>query len=243
MSDQYQPQENGLRIGSFAGAPVVIEPTFLLLAAYVVGSALMRQGSGALGESLVFVGVIFLAILIHEFGHAAMAAALKIQSRRLVLTFFGGYVQFVHPPQKAWQEIAVSAAGPGANLASWALAASALPLLAPAMGYSESNLVVLNAISTFAWLSLLLGLFNLIPGFPLDGGHILRAALTYVVSRRSARMIAAYVGLVVAGGLAIWALSQMMIWTLFIAGLLGLAAWAELRGARSEPQFDSRSNA
>jgi hypothetical protein len=56
-------------------------------------------------------------------------------------------------------------------------------------------------------------------------------------------MIAAYVGLVVAGGLAIWALSQMMIWTLFIAGLLGLAAWAELRGARSEPQFDSRSNA
>jgi stage IV sporulation protein FB len=243
MSEQYQEQESGLRIGSFAGAPVVIEPTFLLLAAYVVGSALLRDGSGALGEALIFVGVIFLAILIHEFGHAAMAAALKIQSRRIVLTFFGGYVQFVRPPQKAWQEIAVSAAGPGANLASWALAASALPLIAPSLGYSEDNLVVLNAINTFALLSLILGLFNLIPGFPLDGGHILRAALTYVVSRRNARMIAAYVGLLVALLLGLFALWQMMIWTAFIAGLLGLAAWAELRGAQSEPQFDSRSNA
>lgn len=243
MSDQYQPQESGLRIGSFAGAPVVIEPTFLLLAAYVVGSALLREGSGALGNALIFVGVIFAAILIHEFGHAAMAAALKIRSRRIVLTFFGGYVQFERPPQKAWQEIAVSAAGPGANLASWALAASALPLLAPALGYGDDNLVVLNAINTFAFVSLLLGLFNLIPGFPLDGGHILRAALTYVVSRRNARMIAAYVGIGVAVLLALWALSQPMIWTLFISGLLGLAAWAELQGARREPQFDSRSNA
>ena len=97
--------------------------------------------------------------------------------------------------------------------------------------------------NAIAILLLLLGIFNLIPGFPLDGGHILRAALTYVVSRRNARMIAAYVGLAVAGLLALWGLSQMMIWTIFISGLLGLAAWAELRAAQNEPQFDSRSNA
>jgi Zn-dependent protease len=243
MSNQYQPQESGLRIGTFTGAPVVVEPAFLLLGAYIVGSALMRDGSGALGDALIFVGVIFVAIIIHEFGHAAMAAALKIRSRRIVLTFFGGYVEFVRPPQKAWQEIAVSAAGPGANIASWILVSSALPLLGPALGYSETNATVLSALSTFAFLSLILGIFNLIPGFPLDGGHILRAALTYVVSRRNARMIAAYVGLAVAGLLALWALSQMMIWTIFISGMLGLAAWAELRAAQSEPQFDSRSNA
>jgi len=245
MSDSHRPeqQESGLRIGSFAGAPVVIEPTFLLLGAYVVGSALMRDGSGALGEALIFVGVIFAAILIHEFGHAAMAAALNIKSRRIVLTFFGGYVQFVQPPQKPWHEIAVSAAGPGANLASWILVISLLPLLAPALGYDETNLAILNALNTFALMSLILGIFNLIPGFPLDGGHILRAALTYVVSRRNARIFTAYTGMVVAAALIALALWQGLLWTVFIAGLLGLAAWAELRAAQSEPQFDTRSNA
>jgi stage IV sporulation protein FB len=242
-------RENGLRIGSFAGAPIVIEPAFLVLAAYVVGSSLLRDGAGALGQALICVGVVFAAILIHEFGHAAMAAALNIKSKRIVLTFFGGYVEFVRPPEKPWQEIAVSAAGPGANLASWLLTLSLLPLLEPALAYDATNDALLNALSTFALLSLILGLFNLLPGFPLDGGHILRAALSYVVPRNSARILTAYAGLGVAALLAALAVWQSLLWTLFIAGLLGLAAWAELRAARHDRQrgggdsSDTTSNA
>jgi Zn-dependent protease len=246
MSEKSPPQhQSGLRIGSFAGAPVTIEPAFLLLGAYIVGSSLLRDGTAALGDALIFVAVIFVAILIHEFGHAGMAAALKIPSKRIVLTFFGGYVEFVRPPQKPWQEIAVSAAGPGANLASWLFMISLLPLLEPTMANDPTNDTVLRALNTFAFLSLLLGLFNLLPGFPLDGGHILRAALTYVVRRTTARIITAYVGLAVAGLLVLWALAQTMIWTGFIAVLLGLAAWAELRAANYDRQrgADSTSNA
>jgi stage IV sporulation protein FB len=237
--------QSGLRIGSFAGAAIIIEPAFLLLALYVVGSAVLRGGTEALATALIFVGVIFAAVLIHEIGHAGMAAALRIPSKRIVLTFFGGYVEFARPPQQGWHEIAVSAAGPGANLASYILVASLLPLLAETLAPDAFNVGVLNALSMFGFVSLLLGLFNLLPGFPLDGGHILRAALTYVMPRTSARMATAVCGLFVAAGLIAYAAWQALLWTFLIAALLGLAAWAELRAARLDAQgaSDTTSNA
>lgn len=227
-------EPNGLRIGSFAGAAIVIEPTFLLLGAYVLGSTLLRDGMAAAPDALIFIAVIFAAVLIHEFGHAAMAAALRIPSKRIVLTFFGGYVQFARPPKEGWHEIAVSAAGPGANLASYVLVASLLPLLAPTLSPDAGSIALLNALHTFGFISMLLGLFNLLPGFPLDGGHILRAALTYVMPRRAARIATAVTGIIVAAGIFAYALSQGLLWTLFIAGVLGLAAWAELNAARRQ---------
>ncbi|MGD9979749.1 MAG: site-2 protease family protein [Hyphomonadaceae bacterium] len=233
-------RESGLRIGSFAGAAIVIEPAFLLLAAYIVGSAMLRGGADALPTALIFVGVIFAAILIHEIGHAAAAAALNIPSKRIVLTFFGGYVQFARQPRKLWQEIAVSAAGPGANLATWALAASLLPLLASAVPTDASG--VISALQMLAFVSLILGAFNLLPGFPLDGGHILRSALTYVFPRPTARAIAAVCGLIVAALIGLWALNGGMVWTGFIAILLVLAAWAELQSARYDAAHRSDSS-
>lgn len=236
-------EQGGFRLGTFAGAPVLIEPTFLFLAAYVVGSAFLRAGVGALPEALIFVGILFAAVLIHEFGHAGMAAALNVPSKRIVLTFFGGYVEFARQPKEGWHEIAVSAAGPGANLACWALVASMMPLLAPALTPDSVNTGVLNALSTFGFISLLLGLFNLLPGFPLDGGHILRAALTYIMPRNSARVVTAVCGMLIAVALVAFALWAQFWWTLFIAGLLGLAAWAELRAARGQRGGDEMSNA
>jgi stage IV sporulation protein FB len=227
-------RETGVRIGSFAGAAIVIEPAFLLLAAYVVGMGLLREGVGALPALLIYVGVLFAAILIHELGHAAAAAALQIPSKRIVLTFFGGYVQFARPPKKLWHDIAVSAAGPGANLATWLLVTSLMPLFASSLPSTNEAFSLLNALSLLGWVSLILGVFNLIPGFPLDGGHILRAALSYFMARPRARMVAAVVGLLVAGAIGLYALSSGLMWSGFIAVLLGLAAWAELAGARDE---------
>lgn len=239
-------EPGGLRLGSFAGAPIIVESTFLLLGAYVLGTSLLRGGVSALPESLVFVAIIFLVVLIHEFGHAAMAASLNVPSKRIVLTFFGGYVEFEHPPKEGWHEIAVSAAGPGANLACWALVASALPLLGETMTYNTVNSSLFNALGTFGFFSLLLGLFNLLPGFPLDGGHILRATLTYFMSRLNARVVTAVTGLVIAAALVAFALWAKLWLTVFIAGLLGLTAWSELRSARFARQrgeADTTSNA
>jgi len=239
-------RQNGLRIGTFAGAPVIIESTFLLLAAYVVGSAILRGGVDAAPGALILVGVVFAAIVIHEFGHAGVAAALNIPSRRIVLTFFGGYVQFARQPKHGWQEIAVSAAGPGANLASYILVASIMPLLTSTLWLTPNDTSFLGALNTFGVISLMLGLFNLLPGFPLDGGHILRAALSYVMQRNTARIVTAITGLLLTAALIAYAIWQELLWTVFVAGLLGLAAWAELRAARYERQraaSDTTSNA
>jgi stage IV sporulation protein FB len=225
-------QESGLRIGSFAGAPIVIEPAFLLLAAYVVGSAFLRDGAEALPTALIYVSVVLAAVLIHEIGHAGVAAALRIPSKRIVVTFFGGYVQFARQPEKLWHEIAVSAAGPGANLATYVLLLSLQPILTNTLSPTPETFGLLNALAMLGLVNLILGVFNLAPGFPLDGGHILRAALSYVFPRRTARMIAAVCGLLVAAAVLVFALTGAMIWTAFIALLLGLSAWAELRAAR-----------
>jgi Zn-dependent protease len=225
---------NGLRIGTFAGAAVVIDSTFLLLGAYVLGSAVLSGGLDAIGGALIFLAVLALAVVLHEFGHAGAAALFKIPSKRIVLTFFGGYVQFAWPPTKRWHEIVVSAAGPAVNLISWIAAAFALNALAPTFDpNSDASRTVLLALSQFAYASLILGAFNLLPGFPLDGGHILRAALSYAMSRERAGIVAALFGIVVALALIAFALWQRMYWTAGVALLLALSAWAELQRNRA----------
>jgi Zn-dependent protease len=226
-------QEGGLRIGAFAGAAIIVQPAFLLLAAYVVGSAVLQDGLDAAGEALAFVVMLFAAVLIHELGHAGAAAALNIPAKRIVLTFFGGYVEFVHPPQKRWHEIVVSAAGPAANLLSAPIAWKAVALIAGGDDAPSPGVVFwVNQLQNFGTVSLLLGVFNLLPGIPLDGGHVLRAALNYFMDRRRAGLVAAVCGVVVALGVIAFAAWRGFIWSAFIGGLLGLAAWAELQRLR-----------
>ncbi len=223
MADQ-----SGLRIGTFAGAPIIIEPTFLLLGLYVLGSAVLDDGIVALPGALSLLGVLVLAVLIHELGHAGVAAMLRIPSKRIVLTFFGGYVQFAWQPKKRWHEIAVSAAGPGANLATYAVIALLSPYLLGWLGDTP----LLNFVGNLLYVSLILGVLNLLPGFPLDGGHILRALLSYAMPRRRASFFAACVGLLLAAVITLWALWSQMWWTTLMGVFLALAAWAEIQRSR-----------
>jgi Zn-dependent protease len=226
LSDQGARQENGLRIGSFAGAPIIIEPTFLFLGAYVLGSAVLDGGVEALRPAAIYLGALVVAVLVHEIGHAGVAQMLRIPSKRIVLTFFGGYVQFAFQPRTRWHEIAVSAAGPLANLATWFL----LSFVA-----IENNGFGLF-LSSLLFVSLILGILNLLPGFPLDGGHILRALLSYAMPRRTASFITACIGLALAIVITLWALWSQMWWTTLVGVLLGLAAWAEIQRSRAPPQ-------
>lgn len=218
--------EGGWRIGTFAGAAVIVEPTILILAVYVLGSAVLEGGLAATPFALTFLAAILIAVLIHEFAHAAVAAMLRIPSKRIVLTFFGGYVQFAWPPKARWHEIAVAAAGPLSNLAC---AAILYPLM-PALRSADLGLGM-ALLDSFFYASLILGAFNLLPGHPLDGGQILRATLNYFMSRKHARLAAGWCGLVLAGGIAAWAVTSELMWTAFMCLFLGLAAWGEIRNA------------
>lgn len=236
-------EERGLRIGSFAGAPIVVDPNILFLVAYVVGAAALSGGLGEVSSALMFLGAVMLAVLLHEFGHAGVAAALKLRSKRIVLTFFGGHVEFAEQPRARWQDIAVSAAGPAVNL----ICAGALPLAISWLSQfgwpSRDTPILLNLLDSFFYVSLMLGAFNLLPGFPLDGGRILSAALSYAMQRQRAHLIAAWIGLIVAGGLVAIAALQQWWWTIFIGALLALSAWAEIRRATAALQAEAQSSA
>lgn len=219
-------EASGLRIGRFAGAPVLIDPSILLLALFLTTLAFMDGGFAALPGAISLLIALMLGVLLHEFAHAGVAAAFKLRSLRIVLTFFGGHVEFAEQPKKRWQDIAVSAAGPLANLATWGV----LALFAQQI--TRAPPLLYGFFLDLAFVSFLLGVFNLLPGFPLDGGRILTALLSYRLTPALSRVIAAVCGMFVAAGLAVYALFYMQLWTLMIAGILGLAAFAEFKIAR-----------
>ena len=218
---------SGLRIGSFAGAGVIIEPAFLLLAAYAVGSAIISGGFEAAPDAFVFVGTIFAAVLMHELGHAGVASLLSIPSKRIVVTFFGGYVQFALQPKQRWREILVSAAGPVANLLCCGTVLALAPIIAQ-LAPNPIALGVVGILQKFGQVSALLGAFNLLPGSPLDGGHILRSTLNYLMSRARAAIIAGAAGVAIGLGLVWFGISSQLPWTAFMGGFLALSAWSEI---------------
>ncbi|HVY85256.1 MAG TPA: M50 family metallopeptidase [Caulobacterales bacterium] len=220
-------EERGLRIGSFAGAAIVVDPTVLILALYVLATGIADSGIGGVEGALIFLAALMLTVLLHEFGHAGVAALLKLPSKRIVLTFFGGHVEFAWPPKSRWQEIAVSFAGPAANL----LTCAALIAIGSQLGNVPDRLILF--LSQLAYTSLILGVFNLLPGFPLDGGRILRAILNYFMSLDRARMVAGACGILVAVALGAWALMHGLWWSVMIALFLALAAWGEIQSARA----------
>lgn len=113
---------------------------------------------------------LFACVLIHELGHSVVAQLYGLRVPRITLFLFGGVSQIASEPNSAGQEFWIAAVGP---LVSFALAAffwEIEPLLNPVypwIGVAES----------LALMNLVLALFNLIPGFPLDGGRVLRAAV------------------------------------------------------------------
>ncbi len=236
-------QERGWRIGSFAGAAIIVDPTIVLLAAYVLGTAVLDGGVRALSGAALFLGALLTAVLLHEFGHASTAALLRIPSKRIVLTFFGGFVEFHPPPKQRWQEIFVSAAGPLTNLATYAVL---LALVGVVMQLPEALSFYLD---NLAYASFLLGLFNLLPGYPLDGGTILRALLSYAMRPPRARVVAAIIGLLIALALIAFAAWKQLWWSLFIGLILALNAWAEIQRAsaalraETQPPEPTTSNA
>lgn len=112
-----------------------------------------------------------ISILVHEFGHALVAEWLDIPIKKIHLFLFGGMAELVHRPIRAQQELWVALAGPLFSL----LFAGVCVGLAE-IGHLLSR-EVYYVIQTVAYMNLLLGLFNLIPIYPLDGGRALRALI------------------------------------------------------------------
>lgn len=177
------------------GIQLRIHYTFFLI---VLIFALGATAPGGLGvvSAMIWLVLIFLCVLIHELGHSLLAKRKGATVKAIVLLPIGGVSQLENLPESPPDEFAIAIVGP---LASFGLAAASavgaatlrIPLWPP-------NLYDGPLLSRLAWFNLIIGAFNLIPAFPLDGGRVLRSLLQRNRPLEAATRLASRIGRVVA---------------------------------------------
>jgi len=170
------------KLGRVAGIDVYVHATFLLVFLW----ALFSRRAEAVSSIMLILSV-FGCVLLHEFGHALMARRFGIETEDITLYPIGGVARLRRLPRAPGAELLITLAGPAVN---FAIAAALLCLawvgaFELSVGSIFGNLLVVN---------LLLGAFNLVPAFPMDGGRILRAILSGFLGRARATTIAAGIG-------------------------------------------------
>lgn len=238
-----------LRIGRLLGVDVNIHPTFALVFVF----AFLYWGLGEDGGILPFllgtvlVLLAFLSVLVHELGHVVMAREFGVQVLDITLWPFSGVARIEQTPATPRNELLIALAGPGMNLAIFMLLLPVILLIAvvggPGLLFGAGDrfrtLDVASMVAAIGVLNLGLMVFNLLPAFPLDGGRVLRAAMTPRIGRNRATEIATKLGVVIAVMLMLvgaWQRDLMLpVFGLFII----FAARAEARMVRVESQMRS----
>ncbi|ELK54770.1 MULTISPECIES: M50 family metallopeptidase [Haloferax] len=204
----------GIRIGSVFGIPIKLDLTFLIvlpLFAWLIGSdvtnlaaivndlfgstidgAAISAGSmqWVLGSAAA-IGL-FAGVLLHEFGHSLVAMRYGYEIESITLWLFGGVARFKEIPEDWKQEFTIAVAGPVVSVAI-GVASYAGFLLLP-----ESQAPAQFVLGYLALVNVSLAVFNMLPGFPMDGGRVLRALLARNRPHAKATQMAAEVGKVFA---------------------------------------------
>ncbi len=193
------------------GIPVYISPYWFLIAGvfiliYANDLASTLHGSTRFIVAAAFVVLLYVSVLIHELSHSLVARGYGLPVRRILLYPLGGFSEIEREPPTPGREFLVSAAGPALSLAL----AAACYGLTQVVDTGTSGLSRVDPggsighilISQLMWANLVVGIFNLLPGLPLDGGRMLRAVIWKLTGRQSTSTIAAaWAGRVIAVGL------------------------------------------
>lgn len=162
-----------------AGIQLRIHVTFLLLIGWIA--------LGSAGVAL-FLLLLFLCVVLHEFGHAFAAKAFGINTPDITLLPIGGVARLERMPEEPLQELIIAVAGPAVNV----VIAGCLFLTGGSFTYPPTANMGLN--DALLTINVMLVLFNLLPAFPMDGGRVLRALLATRLNYARATQIAASIG-------------------------------------------------
>lgn len=230
--------QNAYRLARVFGIEVRVHYTWLIVFGLVTwslagGFFAPRFPAWSLGQhvlagtaaSLLF----FSSVLVHELGHSLVAMRRGVAVRRITLFIFGGAAQIERDADRPADELAIAAAGPATSLAL-ALVYEALALALP---WEPARTVG----GWLARVNVTLALFNLLPGFPLDGGRLFRAAVWWATGDfRRATFLAARMGqmlayLLIVGGILVTFTGAFVsgVWLVFIGWFLNNAAEASYR--------------
>src|SRR6185312_14522827 len=190
-----------LKLGKLFGIDVLIHGTFWLLPLFVFLSGVMANDIfGAAFDVVVLLGI-FACVALHEAGHALAARHYGIATRDITLYPMGGIASLERMPERPGREIAIALAGPVVNFAiAFGILGGALlgNYLVPLSWVSEHATLAEAFLGRLLIANAFLGLFNLLPAFPMDGGRVLRAVLSYGMPRLQATRVAVTVGTVLA---------------------------------------------
>ncbi|MEM1292190.1 MAG: site-2 protease family protein [Cyanobacteria bacterium P01_H01_bin.162] len=216
---------SGWRVGSILGIPLYLDTSWfviVLLVTFVYGSNPLWQeqwGDGSWLIGLAMALLLFGSVLLHELGHSLVAQSQGIQVNSITLFLFGGIAAIDQESKTPGQAFQVAIAGPAVSLSLYFLLTLCITVLA-----LPGPVAVLFA--SVAQINLVLTVFNLIPGLPLDGGQVLKAAIWKLTdSRIKGIRWAARTGQIlgwtaVGGGLLIYLAqpSLDLIWIVLIGG-------------------------
>src|ERR671914_1229406 len=225
------------RVGRIAGIEVRVDSSWVVIALLITYSMYLRlsslypelSGGGAVGLAILSAVLFFCSVLVHELAHALVAQARGIRVQDITLFLFGGATRAKVDSRGPGDEFLIALVGP---LTSGLLAA--LFGIVASLGGDVLSAPLAGTLGYLAWTNLLLAGFNLVPGFPLDGGRLLRSAIWRATgSLARATRIASLAGqgvgwLLVAAGVA-WLLAGDLaggIWFAFIGWFLVQAARA-----------------
>jgi len=210
-----------MTVFTYKGIPVQIHPTFYLILGFLILPSIFDQNiTKALLISCLSVGL-FASVIMHEFGHALMARRFGISTASITLYPFGGIARIESAIESNRAELYIALAGPAVNVILcgllFPLAFLGIPLC-----------------WELAWLNLIMGVFNLAPAYPMDGGRMLRASLAKWMTREQATWWCLRISSIFAAtflAIGVWFMSVSF---LLVSGVLFFFISAERKRLRDE---------
>lgn len=186
------------------GIQLAVHASFWLLLAYYGYEGWVEAGVPGLCWSVGVIVLFFVCVILHELGHSLTARRYGVQTSRILLLPIGGMAELEQIPRRPSAELLITAAGPAVN---FALVALLLPFAWHGW-FSEEEVALYSAgglVIQLCAANLIMGCFNLVPVFPMDGGRIFRALLAIRLPYLSATYWAVMVGRVLSVLFALWA--------------------------------------
>src|ERR1700733_8596162 len=237
--EQNNRGQHGIVVARPFGIPVYVSPYWFIIAgvfSIIYANDLSSEISGNTRYvvAVAFVVLLYLSVLVHELSHSVVARGFGLPVRRILLHPLGGISEIEREAPTPGREFAVAGAGP------------ALSLALCAVGWGLAQLVpdgVTGAlIRQLMFANIIVGVFNLLPGLPLDGGRMLRAVIWKITKKpTTATIAAAWGGRILAlgllaipffsGGLAGGDIVSML-WVLAIAAFMWTGATQSIKATR-----------